>query len=548
MSSSFSIFNRDRIIEDLKSCEFDVLVIGGGITGAGILLDAQSRGLKACLLEMQDFAEGTSSRSTKLIHGGLRYLKQREFKLVKEVGRERTIVENNAPHITYITPVLVPLYKGGSIGKFAARIGMKVYDWLAGVKKSDRHKILSVKETLLKEPMLSQQGLKGAIYYPEYRTNDARLTLEIIKKGVDLGAKALSYIKVTKFIYNDSGSIEGIEALDLINQQTVSIKSKVVINATGPWVDHLCRLDGSREKKLVLTKGVHIVLSREKLPIQEACYFDVKDGRMIFAIPHGDKSYVGTTDTVYEGDLSSPNITYSDADYIIKSLNAIYSLHLKVDDVESSWSGLRPLIKQKKKSSPSEISRKDEMFHSTSNLISIAGGKLTGYRKMAEKAVDSAMSYLESNHGTPYKNCSTDTITLSGGDFSQEYIDEINTLDCELTASQKQNLLHIYGSATKTVIEYINKELKQKESNYFELGMLMYCMEHELVSRPSDFLIRRVPFLYYNIDQLQKIKSDVIERMAELNKWNDDTLNQVKLELENNISVATQFPKDLQSQ
>lgn len=535
--------DRQDVLQALLSQEFDLLIIGGGITGAGILLDAQSRGINACLFEMQDFAEGTSSRSTKLIHGGLRYLKQREFKLVKEVGRERTIVEKNAPHITYITPVLVPLYKGGSIGKFTGRIGMKIYDWLAKVKKEDRHKILNRKEALQFEPMLSPIGLKGAIYYPEYRTNDSRLTIEIIKKAVEIGANAINYAKVVEIVYNESEKVNGLIIQDQLNLKKYKIKSKSVINATGPWVDHVCRLDQSKEKKLTLTKGVHIVFSNEKLPLKNACYYDTKDGRMVFAIPSNNKTYVGTTDTIYEGDLSRPNVTNDDANYLLNSINDIFNLSLSTTDIESSWSGLRPLIKQKNASGPSQISRKDEMFCSDSNLISIAGGKLTGYRKMAEKAVNAIVPIIEERSKANYKKCHTESIKLSGGSVGNDKVEQENrdmSTKLGLTSSDLDEIIQLFGSNSSIVLKYIEKEKMQGTEFFLELGKLMYTIDYEFVMSPSDYLIRRTNYLYFNSSKLNKIKDAVIERMHDYFKWSLETKREFSMRLNDEILLATQ--------
>ncbi len=544
MSLRLSTYDREKITSRLSNEQFDVIVIGGGVTGAGIFLDATSRGLKTCMIEMQDFAEGTSSRSTKLIHGGLRYLKQREFKLVKEVGRERTIVQSNAPHLTYKTPVLVPLYKGGSIGKFAARIGMKIYDWLAGVSKEDRHKILSARETLEKEPLLSKEKLKGAIYYPEYRTNDARLTLSIVKKAFELGGLCLNYCKLKGFNYDKKGKIIGVQAEDLYYDKVFDISGLVVINATGPWVDHVCTLDQSTEKKLLLTKGIHIVIDHKKLPIKEACYFDTNDKRMVFAIPNGDKTYIGTTDTIYAGNVSRPPVFIEDVDYLLDNLNRVYGLDLKHTDVESSWSGLRPLIKEKGKSSPSAISRKDEVFHSKSNLISIAGGKLTGYRKMAEKAVGLAIQSLRKDHYDIVASCSTDTIKLYGGEKwdRDSFEEEVKKLN--LTDSQAVELATLFGSSASKVLEYITEQPDTSER--YELGVLNYCIDEEMVLSPSDYFVRRTGNLYFDIDRVRALKDLVIDFMYNKLQWSDSRRTEFVQNLNLELAQASEFPKNHQ--
>lgn len=234
----FSSAQRESFIETLDAYSFDVLVIGGGITGAGIALDAVSRGLSVALIDMQDFAAGTSSRSTKLVHGGLRYLKQLQVGVVAEVGKERAIVYENGVHITTPQWMLLPFYKGGSFGPYSTSLGLKVYDKLAQVNKSERRKMLNAKETLLKEPLLKKEGLLGGGYYVEYRTDDARLTIEVIKKAVELGAVCLNYVKAEEFNYENE-KITGVVVRDQISSRTWTIQSNSVVNATGPWVDEV---------------------------------------------------------------------------------------------------------------------------------------------------------------------------------------------------------------------------------------------------------------------------------------------------------------------
>ena len=258
---------RADTINNLIEKEFDLIVIGGGITGAGIALDAASRGLSVALVEMQDYAGGTSSRSTKLIHGGLRYLKQFEFGLVMQTGRERNIALKNAPHLVIPEKLILPLIKGGSFGKISTSFGLWLYDLLAGVKKEERRKMLSKEQVIDMEPLINQKELLGGGIYTEYRTDDARLTIEVIKTAVSYGAKALNYLKVENFLY-ENHKICGVICIDLISKKEVKIKSKAVINSCGPWVDTIREKDNSlKGKKLHLTKGVHIVVPHKKLPI-----------------------------------------------------------------------------------------------------------------------------------------------------------------------------------------------------------------------------------------------------------------------------------------
>src|SRR5688572_1912086 len=333
MNFECSYKNRQRIVDSLQSGAYDLLIIGGGITGAGIALDAASRGLRTALIEKNDFAFGTSSRSTKLIHGGLRYLKQLEFGLVKEVGSERAVVHNLAPHLVIPEKMLLPLSEKKGLGYWLTSIGLKVYDWLAGVKPEDQRKMLTRPQTLKHEPLLRKDDVKGGAIYAEYRTDDARLTIEIMKAAAHHGAEVINYVHADDFLYTDA-NITGVKATDVITNQSFRIQAKVVVNATGPWVDELREINKSKEgKRLHLTKGVHIVVSHTKLPVKQAIYFNVDDGRMIFAIPRGRITYIGTTDTFYDGDKDQVFTTRKDAEYLTNAVNANFpTISLAVSD------------------------------------------------------------------------------------------------------------------------------------------------------------------------------------------------------------------------
>ena len=331
----FSARNRTRYIQQLQNENFDLLVIGGGITGAGIALDAITRGLKVCLVEKSDFASGTSSRSTKLIHGGLRYLKQFEFGIVREVGQERAILHKNAPHIVLPERMLLPIVKGGSLGKHSTSLGLYVYDRLAGVEKQERRNMLSKEKTLETEPLLNPDILKGGGMYVEYRSDDARLTIEVMKSAVERGALCVNYVECNTFIHDKNGKINGAICKDVYTGDEFTINTKKVINACGPWVDTLRKTDNSlKKKRLHLTKGIHIVIKKERLPINQAVYFDVQDGRMIFAIPRGRKVYIGTTDTNYKDSIDFPYATKED---VIYTLNAANHMFPTIKLVEEDW-------------------------------------------------------------------------------------------------------------------------------------------------------------------------------------------------------------------
>ncbi|WP_280768744.1 glycerol-3-phosphate dehydrogenase/oxidase [Salipaludibacillus daqingensis] len=544
MAKPFSAVQREAYLQQMTEKELDLLVIGGGITGAGIALDATTRGLSTGLVEMQDFAAGTSSRSTKLVHGGLRYLKQFEFKIVAEVGKERAIVYENAPHVTNPEWMMLPIIQGGTFGKFATSLGLKVYDFLAGVKRSERRNMLSKKETLDKEPLLRQDMLKGGGVYVEYKTDDARLTLEILKEAIYRGTVATNYTKAENLLYED-GKVVGAKVTDLVTGETYDIRAKKVVNAAGPWVDELREKDNSKKGKyLYLTKGVHIVIDQARFPLKQAVYFDTEDdGRMIFAIPRGGKTYVGTTDTHYLEDIASPHMTEKDLDYLIDATNYMFpSVQLKREDVESSWTGLRPLIHEEGKSA-SEISRKDEIFESHSGLLSIAGGKLTGYRKMAERIVDIVGKEL----GVKEK-CSTAGITLSGGDvggsdkldsFVREWTKKGKELG--LSEAEAKRLSNLYGSNVKRVFEII--ETVGNESKHYNLpasvyASLIYGIEEEMVVSPIDFFNRRTSALFFDIAYVKEWKTGVIKYMKDRFHWSEEELDKHIAILEEELYYA----------
>ncbi|WP_432681368.1 glycerol-3-phosphate dehydrogenase [Bacillus velezensis] len=533
MNHQFSSLERDHMLEDMTKKTYDLFIIGGGITGAGTALDAASRGMKVALSEMQDFAAGTSSRSTKLVHGGLRYLKQFEVKMVAEVGKERAIVYENGPHVTTPEWMLLPFHKGGTFGSFSTSIGLRVYDYLAGVKKSERRSMLSAKETLQKEPLVKKDGLKGGGYYVEYRTDDARLTIEVMKEAVKFGAEPVNYSKVKELLY-EKGKVVGVLIEDLLSGKEYKVYAKKIVNATGPWVDELREKDHSKSgKHLQHTKGVHLVFDQSVFPLKQAVYFDTPDGRMVFAIPREGKTYVGTTDTVYKQKLEHPRMTVQDRDYVVSSINYMFpELNITADDIESSWAGLRPLIHEEGKD-PSEISRKDEIWTSQSGLITIAGGKLTGYRKMAEHIVDLVRDRLKEEGGQDFGGCKTKTMPISGGHVGGsknfESFVEAKTKDglkIGLSQETAKQLAIRYGSNVENVfsrIEGLRDEAEKRQIPVHILAEAAYSIEEEMAATPADFFVRRTGRLFFDIKWVQTYKTAVIDYMSDRFQWNDET-------------------------
>lgn len=542
----FSSMERPKMVHALDSFEFDLLVIGGGITGAGIALDAVTRGLSVALIDMQDFAAGTSSRSTKLVHGGLRYLKQFEVQMVAEVGREREIVYENAVHVTEPEWMLLPFYKEGTFGPISTSVGLRVYDYLARVRKHERRKMLSSKETLQKESLLKNEALRGGGYYVEYRTDDARLTIEVIKKAVEKDAVCVNYMKAESFLY-EKERVVGLLATDQLSGDTLKIHAQRIVNASGPWVDDVRSKDSILNgKKLKWTKGVHIVVDNTDFPLEQAVYFDTQDGRMMFAIPRNGKTYIGTTDTFYAGDPKNPVASRDDVQYILQAIAFMFpSIKLSFENVESTWAGIRPLIYEDGKD-PSEISRKDEIWESQSGLITIAGGKLTGYRKMAETVVDRVISNMANRQS---KSSVTKHLPLSGGDFggSHHFLSFLERKGNEgetfgLTNAQSRKLASFYGTNVDEVFKYAHV-LKSNPSRLplVLAAKLIYSIHHEMVCTPSDFFIRRTGSLYFNIREVQTYKEEVIRLMKNLLSYSNEQEIVYREELEGHLSSAISF-------
>lgn len=545
----FSNLDRQDRIQNITKQTYDLVVIGGGITGGGIALDAASRGLKVLLLEKGDFASGTSSKSTKLIHGGLRYLKQFDFWLVKEVGSERAIVHKLAPHLVLPEKMLLPLIEGGSYGKWLTSIGLKVYDILAQVTGEDKRQMLEKKQALKLEPLLPKKILNGAGYYAEYRTDDARLTIENIKTSLSFGAEALNYARVTDFLY-ENDKVAGVAFKDEAGGEEVfQVKSKYVVSAAGPWVDELRVINKSKKgKRLHLTKGVHVVFPKEKLPVKQSVYFDVPDGRMIFAIPRGKVTYVGTTDTNFNLDKDHVKTDLADAIYLISAVNNMFpDIHLEMDDIVSSWAGLRPLIHEEGKSA-SELSRKDEIFTSDTGLISIAGGKLTGYRKMAERTVNRIAQKMEEDFGNKPKECSTAEIPLCGSAFKKfkhvkKYMTEVQDRMQPDGFSEYDAwyLVTTYGKQTDIILE--NYAALRNKDPYVKLirAEAQFSIANEMAINPMDFFIRRTGRLYFDIESIRLHMEPVLEEFKKAYGYGNEEIQSFREKLLSELDSHSNF-------
>ncbi|MFZ4450376.1 glycerol-3-phosphate dehydrogenase/oxidase [Salibacterium aidingense] len=530
MSETFSTLHRSGLRQKLEHTPFDLLVIGGGITGSGIALDAATRGMKTALIERKDFASGTSSRSGKLIHGGLKYLKNFEFSIVREVGRERDIVFHNARHLVYPIHMMFPLIKGEAFNPFTLKIGLSVYDRLAGVKKEERHQLYSKQATLEKEPLMNNTTINGSGEYVEYRTDDSRLTMETAKTASEKGAVLLNYAEMTEFSMDEKERITGVTVKDRLTGEVFSIQADHVVNAGGPWVDEIRKKDRPISgKHMVHAKGIHLVFPYKAVPVHSSIYFQHK-GRMIAVIPRGDTTYVGSTESIYHEDMDDIHVYQSECDYLIGCLHDMFpSLSLSREDIISSWAGVRPLIGHDD-SEPSELSRHDEIFESEAGLITIAGGKLTGYRKMAERV----LGYIAEKRALKLSASQTAQTPLTGGHFSSEeemstYVEQLhkNYDELRLSREELEEFLFRYGSHTETLLQQI-AALKESYSD-LEIrntaGEAVYTVLHEMTATLEDFYDRRTSYLLFQPAKVKRTLDAVSTHMGEVLNWDSNRLN-----------------------
>jgi glycerol-3-phosphate dehydrogenase len=444
--------------------------------------------------------------------------------------------------------MLLPLIDGGTYGSWLTSIGLKIYDILASVEGEDKRKMLTKREALVKEPLLTKKILNGAGYYAEYRTDDARLTIEVLKTALNYNAKIINYTEATEFIYEEN-RVVGAHVKDTISGENYGIKAKYVVNSCGPWVDELRQLNNSKTgKRLHLTKGVHLVVAHEKLPIKQSVYFDVPDGRMMFAIPRGKVTYFGTTDTNYQTDKNNVETNLVDATYLISAVNNMFpKINLSLSDVQSSWAGLRPLIHEEGKSA-TELSRKDEIFVSDTELISIAGGKLTGYRKMAERIVDLITKKYERRFEKEFDTIKTEKIILSGGtfaDFSEvrSYTDAIYNRIAEVDFDEKdaQYLVYNYGKQTDIILKKFDEFMNEDQQEKMIKAEVWVSIHYEMACTPTDFFMRRTGRLFFDTHSVFLYKEFVLSEFKNYFSWNQETTEKHQKELDEKLIAPVTF-------
>jgi len=517
--------------------EVDVLIIGGGINGAGIARDASRRGLSVCVVEQKDLAYGTSSRSSKLVHGGLRYLEQLEFSLVFESVSERRILLDIAPHLVNPLGFLFPVYKGSRRGIHTINAGMWIYEGLSLFRTPKRHRLLKTADVKKEEPALRSDKLQGAPLYYDCSTDDARLTLESALDAIVHGAIVATWAKCDGFLKSESGKIVGAQVRNQFTGEVKEVRGKVTINATGPWTDRtlaMCRDDA--RPILRPTKGVHIVVDSSRLPVNNAVVcFHPEDKRVLFAIPWGDRTYIGTTDTDHQGDPGMVFATLEDVDYLINASNHYFPENqINRDDVIATWAGLRPLIGQSEMSE-SAVSREHEILIGEDGLITIAGGKLTTYRRMSAEVVDTAVKMLRLGGHVKgkLKAAHTDTDPLPGAvnwpadDDHEKVAVQVFEASGEKIGMESARLLaNTYGMRGLDVAKLVNadpelaKPLVEGRPEIY--AQVNWAVAQEMAATLTDMLIQRTQIFYRADDQGLGAAKAIADHMGDLLGWSDE--------------------------
>lgn len=506
---------------------YDLLIIGGGVTGAAALRDAALRGLKVALVEKNDFAWGTSSRSTKLLHGGLRYLERFEFRMVREACRERELMLKLAPHLSNPRPFLYLQYAGYPEGMLKLRAGLTVYDMFAGAPRQRRHKMLGKDDLLKIEPHLNPDGLKGCGYYYDFLTDDARLTIETIKAGVEAGGDVANYMQAVDFVYAN-GRIAGAVLQDTLTGEQGEVRARQVINCAGPWVDKVRFLEsGVSGRRLRPTKGVHIVLSKKDFPLNHAVFLrSPVDNRVVWPIPalDSDLVYIGTTDTDYNGSLDHVVATDEDIDYLLAVANhTIPGRNLGREHVIGTWAGLRPLIAPEDARDASAVSREHEIFTSKDGLLTIGGGKLTTARVMGEQVVERAIELLKSlGVDRPIPASHSDQVPLSGGDAAQIRAAEARLAKMDVPTAVQERLLSQYGGNALHIAEMLAADSTtavDMGGYHITAAEVRYAVQQEMACTLTDFFTRRATLFYWLRDGGLSIAPAVAEEMARLLDW-----------------------------
>ena len=505
--------NRKLNLEELdKVDEWDVIIIGGGASGLGVAIDSANRGYKTLLLEKNDFAKGTSSRSTKLVHGGVRYLQNGDISLVIEALKERGIMRINAPHLVRDLSFVIPSYEWWTSPFYG--IGLKVYDMMAGKLGLGPSTILNREETLALIPNVSQEGLNGGVIYNDGQFDDARMAISMALTASQEGACLINYINVNG-INKENELITGVRIEDQISGKKKNIKSKVVINATGVFSDEIITLDQPNAKPMIRpSQGEHLVIEKSFLNGDHAIMVpQTSDGRVLFAVPWNDYVVLGTTDTPINETLEEPIALDSEIEFILKNAGAYMTKKPTRKDVKSVFAGLRPLAaSEKNKESTKEISRHHKIIVSTSGLISVLGGKWTTYRKIAEDTVNT----LQAVGGLPERQCNTKTLPIFGYETHSDWNDP----------------MHYYGTESKKIIAINAKKalVSLSEKFFITENQIIWAIQEEMAINLEDVLARRTRCLFLDAFETEKIApkvaSIIAKKLGHDNAWIKNELKQ----------------------
>ncbi|HEY2302413.1 MAG TPA: glycerol-3-phosphate dehydrogenase/oxidase [Acidimicrobiales bacterium] len=515
-------FHRATALRRLGKERFDVLVIGGGITGAGVALDAAARGMRTALVEGRDFASGTSSQSSKLIHGGLRYLQQKDFALVYEALAERQRLLGNAPHLVTRLPFLIPLFgNDGVIHQGIARTyssALWLYDLTGGLRIGERHRRLSGPQALADFPALDTRRLIAGFRYWDAWADDARLSLTIARTAVSrYGAVAANYAPVVALRTDECQRVCGATLDD-----GTEIKATTVVNACGVWSDQLRALDTNETGGASLrpAKGIHLTFRADRLPTVTAAVLPVPgDRRTIFVVPWGDFTYVGTTDTDYDGSLETPQCTPEDVAYLLRALNAAITAPVSEADVVGSWAGLRPLVREARNARTADLSRRHQVSVSTDGMINVTGGKLTTYRRMAADAVDEVARQL----GGSRRRSPTKHLLLLGADRAAALRKPGSASRLGVTEEVLAHLVNRYGSEARTVIAMMEADPQLGRPLLDGLPYLraeaVYAARYEMAWTLDDVLSRRTRARLLDRDATAEAAADVARLIAPELGW-----------------------------
>ncbi len=515
--------SRASLLERLEGETFDIAVIGGGITGAGIARDAALRGLTVALIEKGDFASGTSGRSSRLIHGGLRYLRHGQMRLVREALRERGLLLRLAPHLVRPAPIVLPLYEDSHHRPLRLRFGLVGYDLLAGGLGIGRHHGLSPEKTLEAEPQVRAEGLLVAFRYFDAVTDDARLTLAVALSAVRLGAAAVNYVEAVG-LEKTGERIAGVHYRDLVGGGQGTVRARAVVSAAGPWTDRVRSL-AEAYSLLRPTKGIHVVVPRTRLTINAVVAFGW-GGRDLFAMPHGEHTYIGTTDTDYADDPGAAEADHEDVAYVLEAANGAFTTGLSMSDVVSTWAGVRPLIREE--GAPSSVPRDYEILDGPPGLYTICGGKLTTFRSMAEQLVDHVIEREGVGFSRRPARCRTARVPLPGGgasDFPRYEKEAVVALreGWQIPEEAAKRLVTVYGTEHVRVLSHAVREpdlLKPLGPGCPVLAVeATHAVRQEMAVTLEDFLRRRSDLMLFGEEGGRALTDEAARLMGRALGW-----------------------------